>query len=64
MAAVKKSIWSNIIKTNLTEEKRYWNFRLRLFLTEVRLRCVWKSRNLEPEVEQETEMEPEPEPKK
>ena len=34
MAALKKSIWSNIIKMKLTEEKRYWNFRLRFFLAE------------------------------
>ena len=37
MAAVNKSMWSNIIKMKLTEEKRYWKFFLRLFLAEVRL---------------------------
>ena len=37
IAAVKKSIRSNIIKMKLTEEKRFWNFRLRLFLAEMRL---------------------------
>ena len=37
MAAVKKSIWKNIIKMKLTDKKRYWNFRLRLFLAEMRL---------------------------
>ena len=39
IAAVKKSIRSNIIKMKLTEEKRFWNFRLRLFLAEMRLVC-------------------------
>ena len=37
MAAVKKSIQSNIIKIKLTEEKRYKNFRLWLILAEMRL---------------------------
>ena len=40
MAAVKKSMWSNIIKMKLTEEKRYWNFCLLLFLAEVRLNVL------------------------
>ena len=39
IAAVKKSIRSNIIKMKLTEEKHYWNFHLRLFLSEMTL-CV------------------------
>ena len=39
IAAVKKSIRSNIMKMKLTEEKRFWNFRLRLFLAEMRLVC-------------------------
>ena len=34
MASVKKSMWSNVIKMKLTEEKRYCNFCLRLFLAE------------------------------
>ena len=37
MAAMKKSIWSNIIKMKLTEEKRYWNYFLWLFLAEMGL---------------------------
>ena len=37
IAAVKKSIRNNIIKMKLTKEKRFWNFRLRLFLAEMRL---------------------------
>ena len=37
MAAVNKSIWRKIILTKLTEEKRYWNFCLRMFVAEVRL---------------------------
>ena len=37
MAAVKKSIQSNIIKMKLTEEKRYKSFRLWLILVEMRL---------------------------
>ena len=37
MAAVKKSIWSNIIKMKLTEENRFWSFRLRLFFAKKRL---------------------------
>ena len=40
MAAVKKSMRSNIIKMKLTEEKRYWDFCLRLFLAEVRLNVL------------------------
>ena len=40
MAAIKKSMWSNIIKMKLTEEKRYWNFSLLLFLAEVRLNVL------------------------
>ena len=40
MAAVKKSMRSNIIKVMLTEEKRCWNFCLRLFLAEVRLNVL------------------------
>ena len=46
MAAVKKSMWSNIIKMKLTEEKRYWNVCLQLFLTEVRLNCVGNVHNV------------------
>ena len=40
MAAVKKSMRNNIIKMKLTEEKRYWNFCLLLFLAEVRLNVL------------------------
>ena len=40
MAAVKQSMWSNIIKMKLTEEKHYWNFCLWLFLAEVRLNVL------------------------
>ena len=36
----KKGMWSNIIKMKLTEEKRYWNFCLWLFLAEVRLNVL------------------------
>ena len=37
MASVKKSMRSNIVEMKLTEEKRYCNFCLRLFLAELRL---------------------------
>ena len=37
MAAMKKSIWSNIIKMKLTEEKRYRNYFLRGFSADMRL---------------------------
>ena len=37
MAAMKKSIWSNIIKMELTEEKRYRNYFLRGFSADMRL---------------------------
>ena len=40
MTVVKKSICSNIIKMKLTEEKRYGNFRLWLFLAEMRLNVL------------------------
>ena len=40
MAAVNKSMWSNIIKMKLNEEKRYWKFCLWLFLAEVRLNVL------------------------
>ena len=40
MAAVKKSMWNNIIKMKLTEEKRYRNFCSWLFLAEVRLNVL------------------------
>ena len=40
MDAVKKSMLSNIIKMKVTEEKRYWNFWLWLFLAEVRLNVL------------------------
>ena len=40
MAAMEKSIRSNIIKMKLTEEKHYWNFHLQLFLAEIRLNVL------------------------
>ena len=46
MAAVKKSMRSNIIKMKLTEEKRYWNFCLLLLLAEVRVKCVGNVHNV------------------
>ena len=43
MAAVKKSIQSNIIKMTLAEEKRYNNFRLCLILAEMSLNVLGMS---------------------
>ena len=39
MASVKESMWSNIIKMKLTEEKRYCNFCLRLFSWQGETQC-------------------------
>ena len=46
MAAVKKSIQSNIIKIKLTKEKRYKNFCYRLFLAKMRLFALGNVHNV------------------
>ena len=46
MAAVKKSMWINIIKMKVTEEKPYLNFCLRLFLAAGETQCVGNVHNV------------------